>query len=216
VDQYRAGGYGYKQPCVYKGVDGSLDIKDLGPGADAYTHNPREAKRLLEAAGHASGLTLQPFTVANRSATHLEWVQLVQGYLSDVGITVRLDVQEYATFIGGAYRGKYEVAGWDFYRLYSDGDQVYDMYHTQGDLNQNHVSDRLLDDLIVKQRRTLVLPERRKVLAEIQRYVAAQYYDILFPYNEQLSLWRPKLRGFRPSGWYDQGGVWLHCWLEAG
>jgi ABC-type transport system substrate-binding protein len=90
------------------------------------------------------------------------------------------------------------------------------MFHTKGDLNQNHVADAQLDDLIAKQRRTLDLGERRKVLADVQRRVAGQYYDIFIPYNEQLSLWRPKVRGFRPSGWYDQGGVWLQAWLAEG
>jgi hypothetical protein len=59
------------------------------------------------------------------------------------------------------------------------------------------VNDAVLDDLLVRQRRTADVAKRRGVIHQIQRHLAKQQYYVHVPSQHYIAVWDPALRGVR-------------------
>ena len=69
---------------------------NLGPN---YQHNPKEAKRLLAAAGYANGFDVEVEWAEFQGWTYGEFVQLVARFFQDVGLRVKLKQLETSTWL---------------------------------------------------------------------------------------------------------------------
>jgi ABC-type transport system substrate-binding protein len=72
--------------------------------------------------------------------------------------------------------------------------------------NQSHVDDRVLGDLLIRQRRTADVTKRREVLHEIQRHAARQQYYVYAPSGVYIGVWDGALKNYVPNLGYDWGG----------
>lgn len=79
-----------------------------------YPYNPEKAKALLADAGFGDGLKLTLWTPQGRYLQDYETAIAVQGMLADVGIDLRVEVIEWAAYIGALERGDQELylLGW--------------------------------------------------------------------------------------------------------
>jgi len=66
----------------------------------------------------------------------------------------------------------------------------------------------VLDDLLVRQRRTADLKARRELIHQIQRHLAKQQYYIHAPSPTYIAVWDSALKGYAPNLGYDYGGGW--------
>jgi ABC-type transport system substrate-binding protein len=80
--------------------------------------------------------------------------------------------------------------------------------------NRSHVNDPALDDLLVRQRRTADVKQRREVIHQIQRHLARQQYYIHAPSGNYIAVWDPALRNYGPNLGYDYGGRLIAAWLD--
>jgi hypothetical protein len=76
------------------------------------------------------------------------------------------------------------------------------------------VADPALDDLLVRQRRTLDPRGRREVLNQIERHLARQQYYLQAPSGTYVGVWDGALKNYAPNLGFDYGGRLVAAWLD--
>src|SRR5712691_11817127 len=93
-------GRGEPTAAVGRGlVEWALSIDQLGAGAKYYQYDPKEARRLLAAAGYPKGLKTQLTVTPGLGRDLVDDAQLVQRFLKDVGIEAELKLQEFGAYM---------------------------------------------------------------------------------------------------------------------
>jgi ABC-type transport system substrate-binding protein len=91
---------------------------------------------------------------------------------------------------------------------------LYGSYAPDSVLNISHVNDPILTAMLKAQRRTKDLEARKKIIFEIQRYVAEQQYYIYLNSNTYTGSWHPYVQNFAPQHSFDYGNRVAALWLE--
>jgi peptide/nickel transport system substrate-binding protein len=196
-------------------TDWTLPIAQLGDGARYYTYDPAEAKRLLAAAGHPKGFPASVCFSTYGSTLLVDTMQIVLKNLKDVGIDARLDQKEYGAYQATCRLGNYDSMVFGPLTPFLEADSfLFGQYYTGEPRNRSHVNDAVLDDLIVRQRRTADVKARRDVIHEIQRYLARQQYYVHGPSPTYVAVWDGALKNYGPNLGYDYGGRLLAAWLD--
>ena len=209
-------GRGAPTPAVASGlVEWSLPIDELGEEAKYYRYDPKEARRLLAEAGFPKGFKTQ-LTVSNGYGRDLlDDAQLIQQHLKDVGIETELKIQEYGAYVATAVQGKFEglVDGPSGVTWEPDG-RLYRAYAADSSRNMGHVNDPTLTAMLKEQRWTKDLEARKKIIFDIQRYVAEQQYYVYLNSNTITTSWQPYVKNFAPNHSFDYGNRAAALWLE--
>jgi len=195
--------------------DWSLSIDQLGEGAKNFAYDPREAKRLLAAAGYPNGFPATICWTTYGTPVVVDHAQLVVKYLKDVGIDARLDTKEYGAYISTCFYGKFDSLAYGPQTPFLDGDNYLFGYYFPGELkNQSHVNDPVVADMLVRQRRTFDLARRRELIHDIQRYLAKQVYYTTSAGAVYTAVWDGALKNYGPNLGYDYGGRLAAAWLD--
>jgi ABC-type transport system substrate-binding protein len=173
------------------------------PGSDTaragYRYDPAEARRLLAAAGYASGIDLQLW----RSASNVELAQValaVQAQLAPVGIRVELVERDAASQREAARKGETDMVILDWWADYPDADNfLYPLFYS-GSFgpggNYAFYSDALTDSLVLRARSTTDDVVRTALYRQTDErvYRAAPWLYLWFPTD----LWakRPDVTGW--------------------
>ena len=186
---------GEPTPMIARGLsEWSARIDQLGPGAQYYRYDPREARRLLTEAGFPQGVKTQ---------------------LKESGIDAELQVQEYGAYVSTTNVGKFEglamgPAGiaWEPHTV------LYGKFMPGEPRNNSHVNDSRLTAMVKEQMRTKDLEMRRKVVLDIQRHAAEQqYYVYLYSVGITAS-WQPYVKNYAPNTVFDYGNRAAAVWLD--
>jgi peptide/nickel transport system substrate-binding protein len=195
--------------------DWALPIDQLGEGARNYRHDPAEAKRLLAAAGYPSGFPASVCFNSYGSTVLVDTMQLVLKHLKAVGIDARLDPKEYGAYQATCRLGKFDSTVFGPLTPFLDADNfLFGQYFTGEPRNRSHVKDPALDDLLVRQRRTMDVRARRDVINDIQRHLAKQQYYVHVPTGTYIAVWDGALKNYGTNLGYDYGGRLLTAWLD--
>jgi peptide/nickel transport system substrate-binding protein len=195
--------------------DWALPINELGEGAKNYAHNPGEAKRLLAAAGYPNGFPASLCFNSYGSTVLVDTVQLVIKHLKAVGIDAKLDQREYGAYQATCRVGKYDSMGFGPLTPFLEPDNfLFGQYYTGEPRNRSHVADPALDDLLVRQRRTMDLKRRKEAINDTQRHLAKQQYYVHAPGGTYVAVWDNALKNYNPNLGYDYGGRLVAAWLE--
>src|SRR5215472_452140 len=150
--------------------DWALPIAELGEGARYYRYDPGEARRLLAAAGHPNGFAASVCFATCGSTQLVDTAQLVLKDLKAVGIDAELDQKEYGAYQATCRLGKFESMVFGPLTPFLEPDSfLFGQYYTGEPRNRSHVNDAVLDDLLVRQRRTADVAKRREVIHHIRR-----------------------------------------------
>ncbi len=76
------------------------------------------------------------------------------------------------------------------------------------------MKDPALDDLLVRQRRTMDVKARRDVINDIQRHLAKLQYYVQAPTGTYIAVWDGALKNYGPNLGYDYGGRVVTAWLD--
>jgi peptide/nickel transport system substrate-binding protein len=209
-------GRGEPTPAVARGlVEWSLPIDQLGAGARYYQYNPREARRLLAEAGYPIGFKTTLTATTGLGRDLIDDVQLIQGYLKDVGIEVELKLQEFGAYMSTTFAGKYEGLVRSPYGIAWEPDNVlYRAYAPNSANNLSHVNDPKIAAMLKEQRRTKDLGARKKIIFDLQRYAAEQQYYVYLSSVMITSSWQPYVKNFAPNLTFDYGGRAAALWLD--
>jgi peptide/nickel transport system substrate-binding protein len=194
----------------------ALPIDQLGEGARYYRHDPAEARRLLAAAGHPGGIALAPMCFTTYGSTQLvDQMETVLKQLKDVGIGVKLDQKEYGAYQATCRVGNFEALSFGPLTPFIEPDNfLFGQYYAGEPRNRSHVKDAVLDDLLVRQRRTADLKARRDIIHDIQRHLAKQQYYVHIPSGRYIAVWDGALKNYGPNLGFDYGGRLAAAWLE--
>jgi peptide/nickel transport system substrate-binding protein len=198
---------GEPTPAISRGApDWSPRIDQLGPGAQYYRHDVKEAKRLLSEAGFPGGLKTQMNVTAGYGSDLVDAFQLVQRQLKDSGIEAELKFQEYGAYMASTYQGRYEgLAMGPFSIAWEPHSVLYGMYMPEQSRNSSHVNDPKITGMLKEQMRIRDLETRRRAIFDIQRYAAEQQYYVYLYCPLLTASWQPYVKNFAPNATFDYG-----------
>ncbi len=209
---------GEPTPAISRGVpDWSPRIDQLGPGAQYYRYDPKEARRLLADAGFPNGLKTQLNATAGYGSDLVDAIQLVQRHLKESGIDAELKLQEYGAYIATTFLGNYEgMAMGPFSIIWEPHSTLYGMYMPEQGRNSSHVADANIMAMLREEMHTKDLEARRKIIFDIQRYAAEQQYYIYLFCVGLTGSWQPYVKNFAPNPSFDYGNRSAALWLDKG
>ena len=209
-------GIGAMNPAVPAALkEWSVPFEKLGEGAKYYKHDPAEAKKLLAAAGYPNGFPGTTCFTTYGSTVLVDSLQLVQKDLKAVGIDVKIDQKEYGAYIATCFYGKFDSMTYGPQTGFLEPDNfLFGQYYKDELKNQSHITDPVVDDMLVRQRRTLDVSKRREIIYDIQRHLAKQQYYVQMPSPIWIAVWEGALKNYGPNMGYDYGGRLMAAWLE--
>ncbi|HMH52507.1 MAG TPA: ABC transporter substrate-binding protein [Candidatus Acidoferrum sp.] len=193
----------------------SLPVDQLGEGAKYFRYDPKEARRLLAEAGYPNGFKTQLTATAGYGADLVDAVQLVLRYLKDVGIRAELKLQEYGAYQATTIQGKFDgMTIGPFAVAWDPDDALYGPYAPEQPRNRGHITDAKLTAMIREQRRLRDLDARKKVIFDIQRYIADQQYYVCLASPMFTGSWQPHVKNLAANVTYDYGSRVAALWLD--
>jgi peptide/nickel transport system substrate-binding protein len=155
---------------------------DMGTGGQYFKYNPAESKKLLAAAGYQNGLQMRYIFTNNIYGERFnQAAEAIAGMLKDGGFQPQIITQdylrEYIPNPSGTFYGNYDGV---FYGLMTDfgdpHDYLFNMHHSRSTRNNAGINDPQLDAMLDQEERTLDDNERKKLVKDIQRYLAEKVY----------------------------------------
>jgi peptide/nickel transport system substrate-binding protein len=207
---------GEPTPAVARGlIEWSLPVDQLGAGAKYYQYDPKEARRLLAAAGYPNGFKTQLTVSPGYGRDLIDDAQLVQQYLKDVGIEAEMKIQEYGAYVATTAQGKFEGLVRGPYGIAWEPDSpLYRSHAADSSWNTGHVNDATITAMLKEQRRTKDLEARKKLIYDIQRYAADQQYYVYLHSVMVTGSWQPYVKNYAPNLSFDYGSRAAALWLE--
>ena len=207
---------GEPTPAISRGAaEWSPRVDQLGPGAQYYRHDPKEARRLLAEAGYPGGLKTQMNVTGGYGADAVDSFQLVQRQLKEGGIDAELKLQEYGAYMASTFQGKYEgLAMGPFSIAWEPHGVLYGMYMPEQGRNSSHVNDSRMTGMLKEQMRIKDLETRRRAIVDIQRYAAEQQYYVYLYSLMITASWQPYVKSYVPNATFDYGSRVAALWLD--
>ncbi len=177
---------------IASGWEGTwLDPKspDMGAGGKNFQKNVAEAKKLLEAAGHGSGIDTDIAWIATGQygTTFPKYGELFKGFLEESGLfRLKLVNPDYATdYLPNYYRskGNFKGIGVGAFTTYPDLDQfLFAYFHSKGSIGHSSLLvDPKSDQLIEAQRAEFDAGKRAAIIKDWQRHAAVTMPLVPFP-----------------------------------
>jgi peptide/nickel transport system substrate-binding protein len=207
---------GEPTPAVGRGLpEWSPRIDELGAGSKYYQYDPKEARRLLAEAGFPKGFKTQIHTTNGLGPFLIDAVQLAQRFLKEVGIEAELKIQEYGAYMATTFAGKFEGLAMGPISIAWEPDSVlYGLYAPDQPRNSGHVNDPKITAMLKEQRRTQDREARKKIIFDMQRYIAEQQYYVYLYSVGVTGSWQPYVKNYAPNPTFDYGGRAATLWLE--
>lgn len=209
VGAIRAGGHetGPVSPTLLGGLTSEED-------AQLQPYDPEQAKKLLAEAGLPNGFSVKMIVTDGYGANVVREAQWVQQDLAKVGITVELDVQDYATYFTESWAKKNYDIGYGLQTPFlAADDYLTGEWLSTGTRNWYNINDPQLDALINQQRGELDKGAREKQIQEIQRYIIQNVSNPVPLYvYDGLSIYKDYLHDAWPHpdyGTRHQAKMWL-------
>jgi peptide/nickel transport system substrate-binding protein len=193
----------------------SLRVDQLGEGAKYFRHDPREARRLLGEAGYPGGFRTQLTATAGYGADLIDAVQLVLRDLKEVGVRAELKLQEYGAYQATTIQGRFDgMTIGPFAVAWDPDDALYGPYAPEQPRNRGHVVDAKLTAMVREQRRLRDLDARKKLVFDIQRYIADQQYYVCLASPMYTGSWQPYVHNHAANVTFDFGSRVAALWLD--
>jgi peptide/nickel transport system substrate-binding protein len=209
VAAIRAGGHetGPVSPTLLGGLTPEED-------ATLQPYDPEQAKKLLAEAGLPGGFSAKMIVTDGYGANVVREAQWVQQDLAKVGITIELDVQDYATYFTESWAGKNYDIGYGLQTPFlAADDYLTGEWLSTGTRNWYNINDPQLDAMINKQRGELDKAARENEIREIQRYIIQNVSNPVPLYvYDGLSIYKDYLHDAWPHpdyGTRHQARMWL-------
>jgi peptide/nickel transport system substrate-binding protein len=202
-------------PCALP--EWRLDPKAMDPAKAKYLvgFDREEAKRLLAEAGYAKGFSTPLYHHPGYQTPWPSRYELAVDELSKVGIQVELKPQEYGDYISTTYLGKFDkLAMGPITPFLEVDDFLYGVFYPGQPNNRGHVNDPALNEMLTAQRRELDPVKRKRIVDDIQRYLADKAYYVYIPTGLVYHVYQPYLKGFAPKIGHTMVHRVIAAWLD--
>ncbi len=200
-------------PCALSAWKLSAD--ELTPEQRKYLlgYDPEEAKRLLAEAGYPNGFTTPMFHYLYAPPWPSRY-EVAADELGKIGIKVEMKPQEYGNYISTTYVGKYEqMAMGPVTPFLEVDDWLYGQFYPDQPNNRSHVNDPELNKMLIAQREAIDPKERKRIVDEIQRYLADKAYYVFIPIGMSYNVTSPRLRGHKGKVGYTTMHQIISSWI---
>jgi len=192
-------------------------LKDQGECAKYGKYNPEEARKLLAEAGYPNGFETTLNVSLGYGATYEEYAEYWADSLAKIGIKAKIKKVDYAGGVSVMATGKNEDLWWKY--NYGDGldpdEQVWQLYIPDSIKNWAKVNDSKLTELAEAQRKAKNDEERKRILAEFQRYEACQLNYIAWPQAVGITCMQPWVHNYRlHAASYVTGSIYEIVWVD--
>jgi peptide/nickel transport system substrate-binding protein len=156
------------------------------PDVDLPQYDPDRAKQLLAEAGYPDGFEITLSTNAGNFFRE-QYVEFAQAELAKIGIDVKIEKQQWGTFIGNVMQENYELRFMNAEGGVGipDPDTIATVFHTDGSGNYSYYSNPEVDRLLEEARSIFDVEERK-----------ALYHQAIALLHEDLpavaAFWRPE------------------------
>jgi peptide/nickel transport system substrate-binding protein len=159
------------------------------PGYKCPQYNPAHAKSLLAAAGYPNGFDVNFGGTNGESPGDLETEQAIVGMLSQVGIRVHLQVEEFGTWLNDYHHRKWPMVFHTNGTTVLDADpDIFQLFYAS--TGRNYFSSPSMDQAIAASEHVFVAKKRLPLLQNILKTAMANYVWVSL-YNEP-DLWAMK------------------------
>ncbi|ABX42368.1 peptide ABC transporter substrate-binding protein [Lachnoclostridium phytofermentans] len=198
-------------------TDGSSFITNANGGApyidtanvDA---NLVEAKKLLEDAGYKDGIGFPVITYStNDSGYHKVVAEYLQQAWAELGITLEVNIMEWASFTPARRAGEYDVARNGWVGDYSDPSNMLDLLYSSNGNNDGKFNNAEYDAAMNISRTTLDLTERSQALHKAEDILMSEAACIPLAYYNDFWLQSSKITG----SWHSPYGYWFFMYADV-
>jgi len=174
-----------------------------------------EAKQLLQAAGVRQG---HQSTLLTRRGKSFEDLSIfIKDQLAKVGIDARAQVLEDAAAYDALNNRNYDLGPWTQTAALDDPDAVFaESYLSNSPRNYSGIGSPEVDALFEKQSQTLSLPERKKLVKELQQKAMPLYSKIAVAWNSRRTSWWTSVQGYVSHGAAYNNNRHAETWLDKG
>jgi len=170
------------------------------PNVKTYPYDPERARQLLKEAGHER----LSFTYrTSQDDTGRLMAAILQAQLREIGVTMEIRSNEFATFFSDVVRGNFQMYSLRWVGGNNDPDFFSSVFHSKmippNGANRGHYSNPRVDDLIDASRREPDLEKRKAAYQEIQRIVAADLPYISLFYMDNVAVYNKRIDGVHLS-----------------
>jgi len=162
-----------------------------------YPYDPQRARELLHDAGFEN-LTFT-YRTNNDNDTARQTAAVLQQQLRMIGVTMRIQANEFATFFADVIKGNFQVYSLRWLGANNDPDIFNAVFHSKSvppnGFNRGHYSNAKVDELIEFARREVDTHKRKQAYREIQRIVAEELPYISLFYMENVCVYSKRVEG---------------------
>ncbi|MDY3919873.1 MAG: peptide ABC transporter substrate-binding protein [Candidatus Limivivens sp.] len=194
-------------------TDGS-DFMSNANGGEAYlpeTADIEGALAALEEAGYPNGegLPVLHYTT-NDSGYHKPLAEYLQQAWKEIGVTLEVDIVEWASFTSQRRMGDFEIARNGWVCDYTDPSNMLDLFYTTNGNNDGKYSSEVYDAAMEKSRTTTDIAERSAALHEAEDTLMADYGCCPVAYYNDFWLQSTKITG----AWHSAFGYWHFMYAD--
>jgi len=164
-----------------------------------YSYDPQRARSLLREAGYEH-LTFT-YRLNNDNDTARQMASIFQQQLREIGVTMLIQGNEFATFFADVMKGNFQVYSLRWLGANNDPDVFNYVFHSKSTppngANRGHYSNPKVDQLIELARRELDLEKRQAAYHEIQHIVAEDLPYVSLFYMDNVCVYNKRIEGIR-------------------
>ncbi|HOQ06351.1 MAG TPA: ABC transporter substrate-binding protein [Clostridiales bacterium] len=205
-------------PTGLSDADPTKEFREVGgdyydPTGAAYEKNLEEAKKLLAEAGYPEGKGLPTLEyLYNEGTGHQAIAEAVQSMWKEIGVNVKLQSQDWNTFLNTRKNGEYDIARNGWLADYNDPISFLDMWTTDSGNNDAQWSNAKYDELIRRIKTSSDPEERYKLMHEAEDIIFEESMLCPIYYYVDIYVLNQKVQGFysSPLGYK----YFMYTWVE--
>ena len=200
----------------WKDTDGSDFMANANGGAtyidnDNYEANLEEAKALMAEAGYPNGEGFPEITYStNDSGYHKVVAEYLQKAWGELGINVKVDIVEWASFTPMRRNGEYEAARNGWVGDYDDPSNMIELLYSTNGNNDGKYNNPDFDAQIDISRTTIDPAERSAALHKAEDILMEDAGCIPVAYYNDFWLQSPAIEG----SWHSPYGYWYFMYAD--
>ena len=161
-------------------------------------YSPEEGKKILQRAG-IKELKVQMLITADQDVVDL--AEIIQGYLSQVGIKVKIKQMEWSAFKDAINKGQADMFWLSWWADYPDAENfLYPLFHSSNKGyggNRTRFNNKQIDMLIEESRIAKNKDESRKLYREIENIILTELPLIPFWHRNDYLIVQSRIEGYR-------------------
>jgi peptide/nickel transport system substrate-binding protein/oligopeptide transport system substrate-binding protein len=178
---------------------------------DNFEANLAEAKKLMEEAGYPNGEGFPEITYStNDSGYHKAVAEYLQQAWGELGINVKVDIVEWASFTPMRRDGQYETARNGWVGDYDDPSNMLELLETDNGNNDGKYSNPEYDAAMKASRETTDLNERFAALHKAEDILMEDAACVPVAYYNDFWMQSSKIDGM----WHSPYGYWYFMYAD--